>query len=66
MKTESQELARLLQEYERSATAEKRRAAEVKFNDIYAKMLMVHESHLKHVQVVRDLLIDKTMKELTD
>ena len=66
MKAESQELARLLQEYERSPTKRGEQAVEVKLNAIYRKMLVVHKEHLKKAKSGLTTFIEKTLKELAD
>ena len=66
MKTESQELAKLLHEYEKSSTTQKEQAVEVKFNEIYQKVLVVHKEHLKEMNTKLDALTEKTLKEMLD
>ncbi len=66
MKTESQELAKLLQEYEKSPTKQKEQATEVKFNEIYEEMLITHKKHLEEMKPKLDFLVEKTLKELID
>jgi hypothetical protein len=66
MKTESRELAKLLQEYEKSPTKQRERIIEEKFNDVYQKMLVTHKAHLKATKAQLDSFAEKTLKELTD
>jgi len=66
MKTESQELSRLLQEYERSHTTQREQAVEAKLNAIYSKMLIVHKEHLQETKGKLDSFTEQTLKELAD
>jgi hypothetical protein len=66
MQTESRELAKLLQEYEKSPSKQKEQAVEVKFNAIYKNMLIVHEKHLKETKAKLGSFTEKTVKELTN
>jgi hypothetical protein len=66
MQTESRELARLLQEYEKSPTKQKEQTVEKKFNEIYQKMLVVHKEHLKETKAKLGSLAEETLKEIAD
>jgi hypothetical protein len=66
MKTESRELAKLLQEYEKSPTKQREQVMERKFNEIYTKMLTVHKKHLKEMKANIDFFTDQTLEELTN
>ncbi|MDR2981728.1 MAG: hypothetical protein LBV12_05725 [Puniceicoccales bacterium] len=65
LKTESHALAKLLHEYEESSAQQKKQSIEVKFNDIYGKMLAAHKKHLEETKAKLDIYIEKTLKELT-
>ena len=66
MKTESQELARLFQEHEKSPAKQEQQALEDKFTEIYKKMLIAHEQHLRETKAKLDLFTENTLKVLTD
>lgn len=66
MKTESQELAALLQEYETSHTTQNQQAVESKFNEIYNEMIVIHKAHLQQMQYKLNSFIEEILKELID
>lgn len=65
MEEESQELAKLLSEYEASPTTVNQQAVQAKFYEIYDAMLLVQKAHLEDMQVKLNSFVEETLLELT-
>ena len=64
LKTESIELSKLLIENEKAPSAKTRKAIEIKFNEVYSRMLELHATHLQDVKMRLETMIDITLNEL--
>ncbi len=62
---QSKELANLISIYEASPTDANKKAAEAKFDEIYAAMLELEKTHLDATQLMLDTYVDETLVELT-
>lgn len=65
MEEESQELAKLLSEYEASPTEKNQQAVKAKFYEIYNTMLLVQKAHLEDTQANLNAFVEETLLELT-